>query len=379
MFCPQFRPRIGGAERQAERLAHALGDAGFRVEVWTPLIDEGVPPFEDLGKVEVHRFRLHDLSRNHAWPGLGLLNGPYLILQVFKALWVPLARVDLLHCHIGCLLSVAAALVARLRGRPTLCKAATGGKESDLGVMRLSGAASRLMVPIARRVFDRWIATTRQVGEELRAAGVQGSRIDSLPNGVDVPEPGPEKEMDGARRILYLGRLSRNANRDIQGLLQAFEVLANEKESVELALVGGGDLLEETQALARRSVFANLIQVPGVGDSEQWLGWADCFVLPSRDEGLSNALLEAMAAGLPCIAYDIPPNREVLEDCGILVPLGDVEALAEALRSLTRDAGLARRLGSLARERVKERYSLGNIAAAYEDLYAQLLSGAVMP
>jgi glycosyltransferase involved in cell wall biosynthesis len=90
---------------------------------------------------------------------------------------------------------------------------------------------------------------------------------------------------------------------------------------------------------------------------------------------MSNALLEGMAAGLPCIAYDIPPNREVLDSgsAGILVTVGDHAALAEAMISMTKIPGLARRLGHQGRARAAATYDLRDIAARTESLYHRLL------
>jgi glycosyltransferase involved in cell wall biosynthesis len=97
-------------------------------------------------------------------------------------------------------------------------------------------------------------------------------------------------------------------------------------------------------------------------------------VLPSRREGLSNALLEAMASGLPCIANDIPPNREVLDGgrAGLLVPVEDEEALLKALRGLVTDADNARMWGKRARDRVISTYTIDAVAARYDDLYHRL-------
>ena len=117
---------------------------------------------------------------------------------------------------------------------------------------------------------------------------------------------------------------------------------------------------------------ADRIQVPGTEDAQSWLAWADCFVLPSRREGLSNALLEAMAMGLPCIANDIPPNREVLADgeAGILVPGGNVEALREQMAHLTVNPPLlAERLSAASIARVAKNYTLTSVAACYDALY----------
>ena len=140
--------------------------------------------------------------------------------------------------------------------------------------------------------------------------------------------------------------------------------------------MGGGDLFEETRRLAQTCVARDRIHLPGFDRPEKWLAWADCFVLPSRREGLSNALLEAMAAGLPCIANDIPPNREVLDDgkAGVLVPVENCDALEAAMRDMVEDDGMARRFALKAKERAERCYSIRAVADRYVNLYESLLA-----
>jgi glycosyltransferase involved in cell wall biosynthesis len=140
--------------------------------------------------------------------------------------------------------------------------------------------------------------------------------------------------------------------------------------------VGGGDLLDETRRLVASCESRARIHLPGFDAADKWLAWADCFVLPSRREGLSNALLEAMAAGLPCIANDIPPNREVLDDgsAGVLVPVGDLAQLENAMRTLVDEPNVAARYATMGRARVENCYAIGSVAHRYQSLYRSLLS-----
>lgn len=375
MFCPQFAPIIGGAERQAEKLGKSLLDRGIDVRVLTPIIDPTSPMEESMNGLPVRRFRMLNLSAKlPGVRGIGLINAPSLALQVMWQVWRAAGQADVVHCHIGSLQSVAAAWAARLRGVPVICKAAVADERSDLGEAARAGLTGRFVAWAGRRAFTYWVATTEAVKEALRRAGVDEARIVVIPNGVELsalqlqPRPGP------VRRFLYLGRLSTNIHRDTPSLISAFDRLAGVFEDAELVLVGGGDLLNETKALAAVSKHADRIVVLGPASAGEWLAWADCFVLPSRREGLSNALLEAMAAGLPCIANGIPPNREVLEggDAGILSEPENVKSLYEAMLRLAADKKLADSLAAAARLRVESRYAITAVAASYEELYAGL-------
>jgi glycosyltransferase involved in cell wall biosynthesis len=173
-----------------------------------------------------------------------------------------------------------------------------------------------------------------------------------------------------------LGRLAQNTKRDIPTLLSAFDRLSAKHTDVELAIVGGGDLFEETKRLAQSCIGRDRIALPGFDCPEKWLAWADCFVLPSRLEGLSNALLEAMAAGLPCIANDIPPNREVLDNgkAGVLVPVDNCEALEAAMRNMIEENGMARHFAVKAKKRAEQCYSIKSVAVRYLNVYESLLA-----
>jgi glycosyltransferase involved in cell wall biosynthesis len=111
-----------------------------------------------------------------------------------------------------------------------------------------------------------------------------------------------------------------------------------------------------------------------VTDVEPYLRAADVFVLPSRDEGMSIALLEAMAVGLPAVASDIPGNRAVVEPgrTGWLVPVDDAAALAAALTTAFTDAGGSMAVGAAAREAVARQWSIERMAAEHVALFQRL-------
>ncbi len=382
MFLPQFRPgsitygiglnQNGGAERHAESLAVALAAAGSRVAILTPRYDPDSPTVESVNGVTIERFPFLDLSYRYPMPGVAVLNIPYIIWQIVRAVWARRNGVDVLHCHLGSLQTAAVALAARLIRVPMLCTAGTADERSDLGEIERTGACGRLIAGLVRATIQTWVATTLAVEEALIRAGVERRKIVRIPNGVNLANYlRPCRQSRSVKRFLYLGRLSKNARRDIPGLIKAFDRLAVSFHDVELAIVGGGGLFEETRRLAENCVAHDRIRLAGFDRPEKWLAWADCFVLPSRREGLSVALLEAMAAGLPCIANDIPPNREVLDDgkVGVLVPVENCDALESAMHDMVENNSLARSLALKAQERAERCYSIDSVAARYANLY----------
>lgn len=375
MFCPQFRPLIGGAERQAEKLSIALTVAGCRVKILTPRIDPDSPNTEEVNGVIIERFPLADLSQYYPIHGIAILNIPYILWQIIRAVKLQLKGADVLHCHIASLQTVAAALAGRIAGIPTICKAAMADHRSDLGKIEKTGLTGCLVAWLTRKVIPTWVATTTAVADALIRAGVAPGRIVNIPNGVELSVKSDRLFTSGTRRFLYLGRLSVNIQRDVPTMIRAFGRLALKHSDLELAVVGSGDLFDETKQQVDNCQARSRIYMPGFDLPEKWLEWADCFVLPSRREGLSNALLEAMASGLPCIANDIPPNREVLDggNAGILVPVEDCNALEAAMRNMVEGEGVAEHYARKARERVELCYSIGAVANQYINIYETLL------
>jgi glycosyltransferase involved in cell wall biosynthesis len=140
----------------------------------------------------------------------------------------------------------------------------------------------------------------------------------------------------------------------------------------------GKELKQRAEAL---DIAANMIWLGQQAAAERLLPAGDIFVLPSHEEGFSNALLEAMAAELAVIATAVGGNSDAVVDgeSGILVPPRDPRALAVALKRLAGDPALRRRLGEAARTRVEQRFSLETCVARYERLYRALGEPNALP
>lgn len=377
MFCPQFRPLIGGAERQAEILAQALAGRGHRVEILTPQHHPDHPLTEEYAGVVVRRFPLFDLHRQFPrLRGLGPLNLLSLRHQVRRQVRARIDAFDVLHAHIASPLTAFAVAEARRAGRPTLCKIALVGARNDLTETLAIGLGGRAVVRSLRENLDRWVLTTRYGRDSFLNGEIPSERIEWIPNGVELPRETPASGKPRTR-FLYVGRVSSNIDRDLPSLVKAFDALCarDPARNLELTIVGGGDQLADLKRLVTGCRHADRIALPGEQPAADWLRWADAFILPSRREGLSNALLEAMAHSLPCIANDIPPNREVLADgrAGRLVPVGDVPALTNALARIAGDPAFANEMARAARTHVENVYSIERVAQMYETLYGELV------
>ena len=371
-----FHPWIGGTERQAYKLAAALIDRGVDTTVVTGRWFRGTARDEVLDGVPVHRN--HTLWEFFGTRGLRKFGGYLYIVTLLWYLWRQREHYDVIHVHGLNYHTFAAVIAGRRLGKPVIAKLANSGHASDIAKMREDRqlALAHRMLPTAL-TCDRFVALNPAVVSELSAAGVPRERILALTNGVDTGH-GPRRDhaLRDPARILFVGRL--HPQKGLDTLVQALALLrARLHHPVVLRLVGEGPAEHELRRLAHRLGVSDLVDFAGrQEDVTPHLDDADVFALPSRAEGLSNALLEALAAGLPAVVSDIPGNRTVVADgrTGLVVPVDDAAALASALERLLTDDRLRTRLGAAGRLAVEQGYGFDRVAAQYVDLYASVLA-----
>jgi phosphatidyl-myo-inositol alpha-mannosyltransferase len=372
MLCGHFRPTVGGAERQAELVARALLAEGYAVEVLTPRLDPALPAVEDLEGLLVHRFPLPILDgRYPRFLGLGPANLWIMRREVARAVREHLPRFDVLHTHVASALVAFGAEAARRLGRPTICKVACGGTDFDFRRLRTSSFFGGWLAESLVRHLDRWIAISEEVRRDLLAEGVPESRIVSIPNllaGGAAPEPRAPRAI---RKLLCMGRLEKF---DLTTLVAGFDAACASHPDLRLRIAGRGDVDAATRLVARFPAAAARTEVVGFVPSALEIARADALVHPSYAEGVANSLLEAMSASVPCVASDIPPNREVLDDgaAGVLFGLGDAAGLARELAALAADADRAARIGAAGAARVRARYAPDRVIPRYAELYGEL-------
>jgi glycosyltransferase involved in cell wall biosynthesis len=217
-------------------------------------------------------------------------------------------------------------------------------------------------------------ANADAVRQRLRAERVPAERITVIPNGLDAERFTAERDAHPIRRGIIVANLRREKGHDV--LIDAARAVLTRYPDAHFDVVGDG--IEREALLARAAArgvshaFAFLGHSDDVGER---LGAADFFVLPSRSEAFPNAVLEAMASGLPVVASKVGGIAEAVDDgrTGLLVAPGDPDALARSIVRLMSEPDLASRLGRAARADVRERYSFDRMVAAFDHLYASLL------
>jgi glycosyltransferase involved in cell wall biosynthesis len=206
--------------------------------------------------------------------------------------------------------------------------------------------------------------------------GIDPGRVVVLENGVDLARfstLAPERK--GPPYVGVVANL-----RPVKGVdlfVRAMAALADTHADATFTVAGEGDQRAELERLAAASGIAGRLRLPGaVADIPAFLGGLDVAVLPSRSEGMSNALLEYMAAGKAIVATAVGGNLRLIDHGvhGLLVPPDDCVRLAGAVASLLDDRARGARLGAAARCRVEERYSREAMVRRFEDFYTDLMT-----
>lgn len=246
-----------------------------------------------------------------------------------------------------------------------------------------------------RRVFQplvhRYIPLSRQLQAYLtRQVGVPEAKIRRICNGVDTetfhPVAGGKPAIAGCpfgppEDLVLIGTVGRmHGVKDQMTLVKAFlrllDIRPRAREAARLVLVGEGPLREEALAALREAGVADLAWLPGERDDvPELLRGLDLFVLPSMAEGISNAILEAMATGLPVVATAVGGTPDLVEDgvTGRLLEAGKPQALAEALAEYWDDREKLKAHGAAGLRRVREQFSLDTMVGRYLAVYDELL------
>ena len=364
----RYPPLIGGAERVLSYLAPALASEGAEVDVLTSRPD-GLPGVEAGGAGSA--FRVVRLATSKA-----RFVGTWLYMRELSR-WFARNRVDL--AYVSMLKHDAYVVVGEgaRRGFPVVLRPEGAGATGDLAWQEWGRFGRR----IGRRCkrADALVAISPAVRGELVAGGYDPTRVFDLPNGVPVPEtPWQPRGDPDSLRAAFVGRLA--PEKGLDALVDAWPVVLEQRPEARLTLIGEGPERPRLAGRIARLGLGRSIDLPGVSpDPSSLLRESDLFVLPSREEGMSIALLEAMALGIPSVASAIPGNLALMTEGvhGRLAPPDDPPSLARVILEHRADPD-ASAMAQAARRRVVEHYSIAAVARRHLELFARLVEGRRM-
>jgi glycosyltransferase involved in cell wall biosynthesis len=379
IVCHSYPPVIGGSELEAQRVCAALIRRGYTVKVVCAGGDP-MPPLRDWIDPEGVPVRIYAGN----WQGW-MRDFVFGLRVAAMLLWERRNYQIVYFLMQGFHLAVGLP-AARFAGKPILVKI---GGSGVIPIMTRS-AAGRLELRWLRRWASRIMILNDGMKEEALREGFPAEQLYWMPNPVDTEKFVP---CDQAARLerrarfgipatapvaLYCGRLA--PEKALPSLIDAFEIVVRRIPDAVLVLVGDGPLRAPlTEQAARLQIPEKNLRFAGrvaPEDVPTWLQIADVFTLVSPSEGFPCALAEAMSAGLASVVSDIPGNRQLIESGkhGLLVPVGDSEAIAQAIAQIFEDNPMRTRMSHESRARVVENYATAKIADRYETLFQESLA-----
>lgn len=350
--------RKGGAERVFVNLANYFRGEGYEVIMVTQYrveeeydLPDGVGRIlSDIEKEKVTRSRVINFFRR---------------LNKLHAIWKE-QKPDLVLSCIGKNNFMAVVTTWGTRTKPVVSVVGEAKEEYPTKLMRL----------LANILFSRAAGIILQT-ERSRSFFRKnvGQRAVILPNSLNPDFIRPRYEGEREKRIVSVGRMDANKNHEMQ--LRAFATLQDRYPGYELVIYGDGELHSFIEELAQELGIAERVVLPGVvADVARRIERASLFLLTSYSEGVSNALIEALALGLPVIATDVPSGgtEELMKDGvnGLIISAGDQKALETAMERILSEPAYADRLGKEA-AKIQERLAPERVNALWKAYFEGII------
>ncbi len=409
-----FHPFVGGAEKQAYAQGRILHERGHEATIVTFRHNKQWAKHESMAGVPIIRVAgllLGDRNKQMRVFQQAL----YLLALVVMGwtLWRERHKYDLLHVYQLSLLALPAAIVCRLSGKPLIVAVRSSGSsgkvsgshdttsllagpldptsswlrvdaqtwvDGDLeALVRLGKPCVRYTRMLLLQIHAVVVVLSSRMKEYVAAHDFLLPNTQLIPNGVDTKRFYPASDDTSIQEtrmhtVVCVSKLRYEKGVDV--LLQAWHLVQQQIPQARLILVGSGPIQPQLTQMAEALDIRESIEFAGLqNDVVAQLHRAGIAILPSRWEGMPNAVLEAMACGIPCIATRVSGSEDIIQQGvnGLLVEVEDYEAMAEALLMLLNNATLAKQYGQAARATVEQRYSLEYITDIYIELYQKMI------
>ena len=367
MVVPQYPyPIVGGLEKQSHELAKALIAQDVAVQVLSGKIFQDQADMEVVEGVPV--FRL-------AWPTAKFARFLLVPASLARMFWRLRRSFDVVHLHQHSWVGLFVIVVAKVLGKPILTKLPNVGDLGLPGMRRQSFGWLRLAILLQS---DAIVAMSAESLRELMNFGYPRERVLLTPNGIPLSVP-PAPKQSGASdvvacRVVFLGRLIEQKQVDL--LLRAWARVCTEGAlGSTLSICGDGPLASALkQQCDDLGIAGNVVFAGEVEGAKDRLAEMDIFVLPSQAEGNSNAILEAMMAGLPIVSTPVGGTPMLLGDVGraFLFPVDGAHQLSALLLSLIENRRLRIAQGLAMRHRVEQNFDIMHVAKTYVQCYGFL-------
>ncbi|MEM7120932.1 MAG: glycosyltransferase [Pseudomonadota bacterium] len=364
----------GGAEQQCLRLSRSLVERGRDVIILTASHSQEHAEDDVIDGVRVIRFPTRH-SPDHG--GRHILSTVKWTTAVYGWLRRHRRQIGVVHVHQGKLHVLPALLAQAWLGLPFIMKVGSAEEQFDyLRMTRKSGGYGPLVLKQVIKRCSRHVAISSRIVDQMRQIGVPSDRIRRIPNGIDIEQfPFDSSRHAGEdKTFVFMGRLV--DEKQPLMMLRCFADILQAGGRHQLIVIGDGPLLETMASFVRDSGLVEGVQLVGrLDDVRPVLSKAHFFLLPSKNEGMSNALLEAMSLGLVPIASAVSGSTDIVrhDDNGYLFDRDDEATFTACLRTAASMSDAHwRTMREAARLTIVGEHVMADIAGTYVDLYQSL-------
>jgi glycosyltransferase involved in cell wall biosynthesis len=250
----------------------------------------------------------------------------------------------------------------------------------------------RVNFPLRKGIFtlvkytwgiDCVIAISESIRQQMKIGGVPSSKIRTIYEGIDLSTAARHNRAETHPKPAVVGTVAHlSPEKGLKYLIEAASLIPEVQKRLRFVIVGDGECLKELEQMAESKGLSDIFEFAGFhSDTFQYMKSFDIFVLPSLSEGLSSAILEAMASSLPIVATKVGGIPELVTDGenGLLVAPADPEALAVAIQRLAENPEESIRMGLRGRERMENQFTLERKITDTEKLCSQLVEQSGHP
>jgi glycosyltransferase involved in cell wall biosynthesis len=383
-----YYPSIGGNEGQCKILSEQLASCGNSITVLTKKYKKGLSVSENINGIIVKRvfclssflvIPFNELIYKYS-PKILFIHKVFNRLAfwldefifIFLAFWHLILikkKYDLIHVHQTHWIAFVGVLVSKLTNKPCLIKIATLNGFEELKMIPLGQLFKRVII---RNGF--FIAVSSDIENKLiYQYKIKSEKIFKVSNGVIVPSE-CKKYLADENEILFVGNFSQGKIKGLDILINSLSRVKKEIPNFKLKIVGNGNPKEYENIIKDNSV-SDFVEFLGLRTVSDFFKSSSIYVLPSRSEGMSNSLLEAMSYGMPCISSKVSGSTDLIKNMenGILFEIGDSNELARDLIFLLQNKKIAQRLGEKAFDSIRSNCQIYVIAKEYLNIYESII------
>lgn len=405
IFCRYFYPSIGGNETQALLLAKELVRQGVKVMVIASRIDhtyskeeiyqgikiyrvgdlsellKGVKRLTNRLKITRHSERViasvsgrmvgKAYSKSKLSALSDLVNILYFKFNALRKLRSKRKEYNLIHSQMLGQIGYIALRGALNNHKPVLIKDATLGGLDLVDVGFNIKRQRRLL-----REKANFVAISTQIYDTFISQGIDKNSIFKVPNGIFINDLENKNNFNADPfTLLFIGNFWQGEIKGLDILLRAIGKVVYKFHNVKLSIAGAGNIEYYRNIANEVDVSENVSFLGSVEDTDMLYRCHSIFILPSRIEGMSNATLEAMSYGMPCVVTNVSGSADQIEHGkeGLIVPIGNSDAMADAIIQLLDEPAKARSMGQAAKDKIRKEFDIQLIAKKYIDIYKNII------